>query len=162
MCRWDVIIAELAYHVGVTNIAEKHWSVVPGFEPRTSRKPGECSTIELQWSMSFCYLILYEWESVFTTHIVCKWYPLQYHCYAQIPPRFFPPRQNNITGCSGHDTRRSDFVQQPLFLTCVYGTRGVDTGHSISARLFIINHDPLNSGNYIHKEITNVSVVGYI
>ena len=24
VCRWDVIIAELAYHVGVTNIAEKH------------------------------------------------------------------------------------------------------------------------------------------
>ena len=53
----------------------------------------------------------------------------------------------------------SDFVQRPLFLTCIYGT-GVDTGDSISARLFIINHDFLNSGNYIHKSITRVSVVG--
>ena len=44
LVRRDVIIAEPAHHVGVTNIAEKHWSAVPGFEPRTSRKPGDCST----------------------------------------------------------------------------------------------------------------------
>ena len=34
-------------------IAEKHWSAVPGFEPRTSRKPGECSTIELHTNAVF-------------------------------------------------------------------------------------------------------------
>ena len=33
---------------------------------------------------------------------------------------------------------------------------GVDIGDSISARLFIINHEPLNSVNYIHKVITIV------
>ena len=36
----------------------------------------------------------------------------------------------------------------------------MDTGDSISARVFIINHDLLNSVNYIHKSITRVSVVG--
>ena len=67
----------------------------------------------------------------------------------------------NITRCSGRDTRRFDLYNSLCSLHVFMGRGGGgDTGHSICARLFIINHDPLNSGNYIHKEITGVSVVG--
>ena len=34
--------------------------------------------------------------------------------------------------------------------------------HHSNSRHQRVNHDPLNSGNYIHKEISGVSVVGYI
>ena len=43
-----MIIAELAYHVGVTNIAEKNIDrLCRDSNHGPSRKPGECSTIEL-------------------------------------------------------------------------------------------------------------------
>ena len=68
----DVIIAELSYHVGVTNIAEKNIDlVVPGFEPRTSRKPGEFSTIELHMIAVFLLCKISMSERACSLHILC-------------------------------------------------------------------------------------------
>ena len=74
----------------------------------------------------------------------------------------FPPSQNNITGVPGVIDADLISYNSLCSLHVFMGRGGLIQAMALVQDYFIINHDPLNSGNYIHKEITSVSVVGYI
>ena len=73
VCTVSSGIVELAHHVGATNIEEKIWTwLCPDSNHGPLARRANALPLSYTGSLPNCYVILYELESVFTTHIVFK------------------------------------------------------------------------------------------
>ena len=81
---------------------------------------------------------------------------LKYHHIIPLPAKIISP---GVPGVIDADLISYNSL---CSLHVFMGRGGLIQAMALVQDYFIINHDPLNSGNYIHKEITGVSVVGYI